>query len=919
MNRQLIFYVLFINTLLFTPILSQTVYDIETCDGMFQGRTTALCASRFCCKNTDAIDVMEKVIEGCYPQEIDYETFVVGMNESFFRSFSNDSDFDLSGCIDILNEAFDVYCYLSMTCVGIPYTYEYECMRDLVQYITNKLQGESGWNCSVDAYMDGVCDCNCGIPDPDCDNNPIGSVEACNGEDPTNCAMKCINGSCVTRDLANWTCDSCYYEMQDGCDCGCGLEDPDCSDSTAYIHGCDNFTCGVACVQGECTKPDISVPEGWICPHCYYGTGDGCDCNCGIPDPDCELSNVSISCEIGQVCIEGTCQGDAMDWTCFEGYYNAGDSWCDCECGVWDPDCDQSSMNKVTRNCGTNEQCVKRTDGYSECRSISFQPDTSFLQDLYTELVEGYMWETYYDEENYLSYNSTSGYATLRFNSTIDISGVIDEIKMIINMMAGTRVKVQLRSSGSILEIQFLYTIKDEIPIDKISHNYTPEFFIPLYGLEVEYSEFNMNFPGVATVSEPTCQGNPASINIPNANPELYGSNGDTIFYHLQNINRIDIELQNGDCGGIFILIEHGDAIPVITVEKISGVNSSFMNISSTSYMLEKYSYRIGDYFVICCDDISASSNIVIHIPGGIPVKSIYIDTIKVFARWFPFASTYQTSPDGEYPSIAIQPMNHSRMFYWAYSHVKDKLPPNDLSHQLVQNLGFDYNRVTLLLTGKPENSNIYFENVLPIPEGGKLSVTTEKNYADTYECNYQKFKQISDYFNDITANDMASQSIISSALISLDDWQVCLRSAQNAYLDGLPEQCSQYADCLQTHMESIGTLTEVEELCEAYKSEQLEKSIPNPFEVPYTCLNNNCRSRLCAEEIWTCMASRWGDDITDHIFGQIGNTTDSPTFYDDFLRALGTDEKKTVYEWSINAKTSISLKIAQKNDPVRE
>ncbi len=28
-------------------------------------------------------------------------------------------------------------------------------------------------------------------------------------------------------------------------------------------------------------------PDGWVCPAQFYGTNDGCDCGCGVLDPDC--------------------------------------------------------------------------------------------------------------------------------------------------------------------------------------------------------------------------------------------------------------------------------------------------------------------------------------------------------------------------------------------------------------------------------------------------------------------------------------------------------------------------------------------------------------------------------------------------------------------------------------------------------
>lgn len=43
-----------------------------------------------------------------------------------------------------------------------------------------------------------------------------------------------------------------------------------------------------ACPAGSLrTARGHCVPEAWHCSPTYYGSGDGCDCNCGVPDPDC--------------------------------------------------------------------------------------------------------------------------------------------------------------------------------------------------------------------------------------------------------------------------------------------------------------------------------------------------------------------------------------------------------------------------------------------------------------------------------------------------------------------------------------------------------------------------------------------------------------------------------------------------------
>ena len=36
---------------------------------------------------------------------------------------------------------------------------------------------------------------------------------------------------------AAWTCSASYYAKQDGCDCNCGTWDPDCN-SPGFLYGC---------------------------------------------------------------------------------------------------------------------------------------------------------------------------------------------------------------------------------------------------------------------------------------------------------------------------------------------------------------------------------------------------------------------------------------------------------------------------------------------------------------------------------------------------------------------------------------------------------------------------------------------------------------------------------------------------------
>lgn len=52
---------------------------------------------------------------------------------------------------------------------------------------------------------------------------------------------------------AGWTCASWYYNGSDGCDCACGMPDPDCAKLDQYLYGCAS---GQVCNQsGQCVAP----------------------------------------------------------------------------------------------------------------------------------------------------------------------------------------------------------------------------------------------------------------------------------------------------------------------------------------------------------------------------------------------------------------------------------------------------------------------------------------------------------------------------------------------------------------------------------------------------------------------------------------------------------------------------------------
>jgi hypothetical protein len=158
-------------------------------------------------------------------------------------------------------------------------------------------------------------------------------------------------------------------------------------------------------------RPEI--PTGWTCKPEQYSSGDGCQCNCGAFDPDCDqFEAVSINCpnnddicipsplnepicglrhevlsdrkliqiQLGvevhhpqfffsnETDIDGAPWGNysktytrnavPTTWTCNPLFYGSKDG-CDCECGAWDPDCEATTYSQKVFNCDTTNNEVR--------------------------------------------------------------------------------------------------------------------------------------------------------------------------------------------------------------------------------------------------------------------------------------------------------------------------------------------------------------------------------------------------------------------------------------------------------------------------------------------------------------------------------------------------------------------------------
>lgn len=242
--------------------------------------------------------------------------------------------------------------------------------------------GDPRWTCDISFYgtNDG-CDCGCGALDPDCPSSMTSEdcdYDACEDETEVDAADPT---RCVPIELpAGWTCGA--YWLTDGvCECGCGIPDPECGvdltidDCSNYYHGCDGGRPDPASPT-EC----IPVPAGWDCNGMSYGDGD-CSCGCGALDSDCPTDLHVRDC-VSDGCGQW---GDSPDpynplecvfsppqdgWECdMEIFYDG--EVCDCGCGDIDPDCDADMVCDV-EHCDPGDELDPEDIG--ECREYCEPP-----------------------------------------------------------------------------------------------------------------------------------------------------------------------------------------------------------------------------------------------------------------------------------------------------------------------------------------------------------------------------------------------------------------------------------------------------------------------------------------------------------------------------------------------------------------
>jgi hypothetical protein len=240
---------------------------------------------------------------------------------------------------------------------------------------TGKACVPKGFTCDPRYYADGfACDCGCGVADPDCDN-PALPVHGCTTRGATCDATSTCTGG------GTWTCAELNYQDGHLCDCGCGVPDPDCKLAGAPVHGCARGeVCSSAgtCTAGDCSPNcagktcgddgcggscgDCSAPT----PYCNSGVcGATCTPNC--TDKTCGSNGCGGSCGTctgGQQCQSGACVDLPVPLSCAGHCGTDATSGCSCAASCIDAG---NCCGDAEAKCGCFAKCTNKSCGDDGC------------------------------------------------------------------------------------------------------------------------------------------------------------------------------------------------------------------------------------------------------------------------------------------------------------------------------------------------------------------------------------------------------------------------------------------------------------------------------------------------------------------------------------------------------------------------
>lgn len=220
----------------------------------------------------------------------------------------------------------------------------------------------------------GSCAAEC---EPSCEGRVCGD-DNCGGS----CGVCEQGATCATAGRAcipsTYTCDANTYDDGALCHCACGDADPDCEDTTLWVAGCDKP--GASCDAASTCQGGLDGE--WTCDETRYADGNTCDCGCGLPDPDCMRSSLTVvGCSASQVCsrlgacVAGDCTPDCSGRMCGDdgcgglcgvctdeaSFCNAGSCSAECVAHCGDNVCGGDGCGGSCGSCESGEHCVAGT------------------------------------------------------------------------------------------------------------------------------------------------------------------------------------------------------------------------------------------------------------------------------------------------------------------------------------------------------------------------------------------------------------------------------------------------------------------------------------------------------------------------------------------------------------------------------
>jgi hypothetical protein len=151
-----------------------------------------------------------------------------------------------------------------------------------------------------------------------------------------------------------WTCKAEQYASGDGCQCNCGAFDPDCNSFETVSINCPNYD--DICIPGPLNQPICALRHEVLSDRKLIQIQSGV----AIHHPQFYFSNDTDidGAPWGNYTSTYTRSVVPTTWTCNPLFYGSKDG-CDCECGAWDPDCDTTTYSQKVFNCDTTNNEVR--------------------------------------------------------------------------------------------------------------------------------------------------------------------------------------------------------------------------------------------------------------------------------------------------------------------------------------------------------------------------------------------------------------------------------------------------------------------------------------------------------------------------------------------------------------------------------